>query len=278
MVKLSTTVDPGSGEIHLGLVGRMRSRIGDYSRPVRLWRHHKPRWLWTRTNPVGRLTAEYVRRHGLVVRHGPFEGLRYPPEAVARTSYLVPKLVGTYERQLHTLFRAAGRYSTFVEVGASDGFYCVGFARMNPRARVIAFETDRVERRIASRMSALNGVDLEIRGTAGPAELAGLPVDGTLLMVDIEGAEVELLDPAATPTLARTALLVEAHVGMRPQVVEVLTDRFASTHDVQVFRDERTPPQPPDELRGLSKADVALLLSEGRASSDTWLYFTPTAP
>lgn len=276
MVKLSSTVDPGTGEVRLGSLGRLRSAVGDYSAAVRLWRHHKPRWLWRALTPVGRLTSDHVARYGLVVRHGPFAGLRYPAEAVGRSSYLVPKLLGTYERQVHPVFADAARYAAFAEVGASDGFYCVGFAMLNPDAEVVAFETDRVERRLAARMAELNGVALDVRGTAGAAELAEL-APGGLLMVDIEGAEVDLLDPEVSPVLRTTALLVEAHVGVRADVVEVLTGRFGSTHDVQAFRGDLRPPSPPPELAGLDPGEAALLLSEGRVSADVWLYLTPKA-
>lgn len=275
MPRLLTKVDPATGALTLGVVGRLRVLLGDYSPVVRFYRHHKPRWWWTRVNPVGRLTRQHVSRYGLTVRRGPFEGLRYPAAAVARTAFLIPKLVGTYERQLHDVFEGAGAGSTFVDIGCSDGFYCVGFARLHPGARVIGFETDRVERRIAVQMAELNDVAVQWRGTAGPDDIAALPAEGTLLMVDIEGAEGTLLDPRSSPVLRTVAVLVETHLSVDPGLEDLLTERFAPTHDVRRITSPAVPPVPP-ELAHLSTGDAALALSEGRVGSqDVWLHLTP---
>lgn len=277
MTRVTTTVDPETGVVSLGLLGRLGRRAGAYSPLVRLYRHHKPRWLWALVNPVGRMTLRFQKEYGLTVRYGPFQGLRYPPSAVGRSAYLVPKLLGTYESPLHTVFGDPRRYSTFVDIGASDGFYCVGFARLNPEASVVGYETDRVEQKISRDLATLNGVHIAMKGTAGRAELALLPKSGLLLMVDIEGDERDLLDPALSPRLRTATMLVETHVHAHPDLVEVLTSRFSATHDVTVIRGRSSSPSDFPELAGWDLQAASRILSEGWLALGLWMRFEPKA-
>lgn len=271
-----TTIDPETGVVdHLGLLGRLRYRLGPYSPLVRAYRHHKPRWLWGLIDPVGRMTLRFQRSYGLTVRHGPFAGLRYPPAAVGRSGYLVPKLLGTYESALHDVMQEAGRFSHFIDIGASDGYYCVGIALLNPGAVVVGYETDRVEQSIAKGLAALNGVDIEVRGTAGRSELASLPASGALLMVDIEGAERELLDPSASPRLRTTTMLVETHLEAHPDLVDVLTSRFSRTHEITVIGERRRSTINPAELADWDPEGVRRLMTEGRLTPGVWMLLRP---
>lgn len=277
MARVLTTVDPETGAVEPGVLGRLRLRVGAYSPLVRLYRHHKPRWLWGLVNPVGRMTLRFKRQHGLTVRYGPFRGLQYSPKAVGRSAYLVPKMLGTYESSLHRVFGDPQQYSTFVDIGASDGYYCVGFARLNPEASVVGYETDRVERKLAKELATLNGVHITMQGSAGRAELASLPDSGLLLMVDIEGDERELLDSMLTPTLRTATILVETHVGAQADLVEALTARFSDTHEVIVIRGQAGSPPDFAELRGWNPGAVRLILSEGRQAHGLWMLFEPRA-
>jgi hypothetical protein len=258
----------------VGLPGRLRQRLGPYSPLVRCYRHHRPRWLWALTSPVGRMTLSFVRRHGLTVRHGPFAGMRFPASAVGRSGQLVPKLLGTYEAPLHPVFHDARHYTLFADVGAGDGYYCVGFARLNPAATVVGYETDPVERRVAAALAACNGVQVTWRGTAGPADLDAVPATGALVLVDIEGAERELLNPARSPRLGGATVLVEVHPHVHADVVDVLRERFAPTHRVRLLEDAQPDPGRAEAL-GASPGDAALMTSEGRWAPGRWMLLTP---
>ena len=80
------------------------------------------------------------RATGDVVAAGPFAGMRYVRGAVG--SVLPPKLLGLYERELHTAIAriVAAAPDEVVDAGAAEGYYAVGLARALPRCRVTAFE------------------------------------------------------------------------------------------------------------------------------------------
>jgi hypothetical protein len=211
-----------------------------------------------RSRRVSRLTREFAAWHGLVVSGGPFAGLAYPD---LEATSLIPKLLGAYERELHTAVETAIRAGPelIVNVGAADGYYAVGLARRCPAAAVHAFEADPAQRALLARVAAANGVEVRIAGAA--TDLGALP-ERTLLVMDCEGCEADLLTPA---NLETATIIVELHDFATPG--HRIIARFEDTHDVALVP---TAPQPPARGSG-----VALALSEYRPGPMRWAVLTP---
>ncbi|HVS13027.1 MAG TPA: hypothetical protein VMV46_03820 [Thermoanaerobaculia bacterium] len=211
---------------------------------------------------------------------GPFAGMRYP--TLASGSTLLPKLVGTYEMELHGVISAilATRYERIVNIGAAEGYYAVGLARAAPGwPPVVAFDTEIVARRRLRRLAASNGVEdrIEVRGACQPKDLRELVGSGTLVLSDCEGAEDELLDPTKVPSLQDADLLVELHGHRDPGLPQRVVDRFRASHRVELIV-----PAPRDlsrhpELCRLSEADRALAAAERRAGTEIWAWATSRA-
>jgi hypothetical protein len=221
-----------------------------YPRALRRWRAAQGAW---RSRRVAAVTRRFVAWHGLTVSGGPFAGLVYPDQTALS---LAPKLLGIYERELHGAIEAAIRAApgVIVNVGAADGYYAVGLARRVPGATVIAYEADATQRALCMRVAAANGVDIELRGAAGPGDLAG----ADLIVMDCEGCERALLAPPLAATI-----IVELHDFLAPGIGEDVAARFAATHDVTFVP---TAPQPPAN---------ELLLSEYRPGPMRWAVMTP---
>jgi hypothetical protein len=221
-----------------------------YPRALRRWRGAQGAW---RARRVAAVTRRFVAWHGLTVSGGPFGGLVYPDRAPIS---LVPKLLGIYERELHGAIEAAIRAqpAVIVNVGAADGYYAVGLARRLPTATVIAYEADAGQRELCRRVAAANGVDIDIRGTAGPGDVGG----AALVVMDCEGCERALLQPPVDATV-----IVELHEFVHTGIADEIAQRFVATHDVTLVP---TAPQPPHS---------ELLLSEYRPGPMRWAVMTP---
>jgi hypothetical protein len=221
-----------------------------YPRALQRWRRAQGAW---RSRRVAAVTRRFVAWHGLTVSGGPFAGLAYPDAAALS---LVPKLLGIYERELHGAIEAAIRVqpAVIVNVGAADGYYAVGLKRRCPDATVVAYEADGHQRDLLRRVAAANGVDVDVRGAAGPGDLAG----ASLIVMDCEGCERALLDPGQPATV-----VVELHDFLDPGVGEAIAERFAPTHDVRIVP---TGPQPPPS---------ELAFSEYRPGPMRWAVMTP---
>lgn len=225
-----------------------------------------------------------VRRIGGRVLSGPFRGMRYVHEAVG-SSYL-PKLLGTYELELHPVvdkLRGMG-FGLVVDVGAAEGYYAVGAALLWPSARVVAFEAEATGRLLCGELAARNGARarVEVLGFADLRSFGGVldRAGGapTLVIMDVEGAEVALLDPAATPALARATILVECHDDEGNPIAETLRARFGATHSVETYASRRRTladfplrDRPP---LGWS-VPVMAAMAEHRPRRMEWLFMTP---
>jgi hypothetical protein len=224
-------------------------------------------------------TEEYVRRHGLVVRHGPFEGMRYLEGLETTSGDLVAKLAGTYEAELTPTVAAwvGEGFPHVVDVGSAEGYYAVGFAHAMPGTTVYAFDIDPLAREHCSAMAALN--DVESRVVIGemctPVTLADLPQDGVALLADCEGYERTLLDPGTAPRLRSWTILVELHEFLDPEITALLTARFADTHDIEIIEEAPHDGAGVPELEFLDPGTRALLLSERRPARMRWAALRP---
>lgn len=219
-------------------------------------------------------------RNGTTVLAGPFAGMAYPVRAAegARAA----RLLGAYEASLEPVIEtiAARPYAQVVDIGCAEGYYAVGLARRMPQARILARDTSAAAQDLCKDLARVNGVEdrVQVGGLFTHADFALCLAAPTVLICDIEGAEADLLDPAAAPGLRQADILVEVHEGMRPGLLADLTARFATSHRItridRTLRPDRLPPWAED----LSDLDRLLLLWEWRASPTPWLWMETLHP
>jgi hypothetical protein len=194
--------------------------------------------------------------------------MTYPREA-ALNRHSVPKLLGTYEMELHpTLERARQRrYDCVIDVGTAEGYYAVGLARLL-RIPVYAYEPEPMERRLSQEMADCNGVSALVHmGTLFTrADIKPLADQRALLICDCEGFEAELFDAESVAWTGRWDLLIELHGDAEqnlPKLPWPHTTRLISAEHRDAT--DRYP-----ELRGVGESDV--LLSEFRGGHQYWLW------
>jgi len=237
------------------------------------------------TGTLEQVVHEVVRREvpDLVVRHGPFRGMRYP-ELAAAGSTLFPKLLGSYERELADIIESisAGAYTDIVDIGCAEGYYAVGLAMRIPTATVWAFDTDPHAIALCARMAALNGVKdrLRIGEFCSPDTLAALALSSRPLIVcDCEGYEARLFPSSLDPLLQRCALLIETHDFIDPAISRRLIARFVDSHEVQMISSlddiKKSHVYNYPELQPYDLKLRRLLLGEQRPAIMEWLWATP---
>jgi hypothetical protein len=219
----------------------------------------------------------------MVVRHGVFQGMRYPHRQSVG-SRLVPKLLGSYEREIHPLIErlCAVPYTDVVDVGCAEGYYAVGLALRLPSARVVAFDVDPQARELCSSMAAINGVAdrVTVREICDEATLCSLQFRGRALIVaDCEGYERELFTPRSVTALARHDVLVEVHDFVDIGISGYLRDVFAATHTVEEFQSlddiHKAQQYEYEELESFDLASRRVLLGEYRPAIMSWFYMRP---
>lgn len=205
---------------------------------------------------------------------GPFRGMRYFEKGDAWSQ----RILGTYEIEIREAIQSLldVPFNTIVDVGAADGFYAVGFARLFPAARSVAFEMLLHKQPLIRELAELNGVQLDVRGEANPRSLSDLLSElPCLVFIDAEGAEAEILDPAISPGLTSCHILVELHEFARPGLPALLESRFSQTHAIQRFpRRPRTAADLPFKP-GLLKPWYMSMMADGRPYQQEWWLMTP---
>lgn len=224
------------------------------------------------------INKAFVDRHGLKVLGGPFAGMTYVPLSVG--SAYVPKLLGSYECELHPAINTAIQegYDGIVDVGCAEGYYAVGFARSMPGAQVFAFDTALEGRSLCAAMARGNDVEdrVTIAGTCDHAQLNALLTTGrNLVICDCEGYEYHLLRTESVPNLRRAHLLVELHPWAEPVASQAFLQEFAPTHDIHVLTSRDRCPEDFPPLAFLPKEKQQTAVNEWRPKDQQWVIMSP---
>ena len=148
------------------------------------------------------IASALIERHGAKVLSGPFAGMKYIDKSAG--SSLTPKLVGSYENELHGVLSQilANTYDTVVDVGCAEGYYAVGLAmRLGGTPAIYAYDTNRGAQAQCSELLAKNSAQNKviIAGFCDSAKLQSIVQGRALVFCDCEGYEIELLQTRSGP-------------------------------------------------------------------------------
>jgi hypothetical protein len=220
---------------------------------------------------LDRLAREVSRATGNRVAAGPFAGMRLDYELFP--VHASPKFLGTYEQELHKVIERAIqlRPKYVLNIGCAEGFYAVGLAIRLNDVPVFAADADPKALSATVKNAKLNGVLARVYpvGIVRPRQLSRyLRADASLLVMDCEGAEFTLLDPANDPVLFRTNILVEIHpeFGDKREIIR----KFAGTHNIIEISPlgRAAPDNLVDSIRGIDMLSAA----DERRGNEHWLF------
>jgi SAM-dependent methyltransferase len=222
-----------------------------------------------------------IKEAGNVVQSGPFAGMELPTEFCWGDGHRLPKLLGSYEAELHPWLEAIVKqpYDLVMDIGCAEGYYVVGLARAFPATvRVCGFDISRKAQRICRAACERNGVSdrVTIGGKCDAEDLRLLlsQAKRPLLVVDCEGGEVELLCDNRDPQLDSADILVECHDFMDRAITPKLYRRFSDTHNIEQVRERNRDPEQFPFLQRLGGFQRVLAVCEFRPESMHWLMCT----
>lgn len=233
----------------------------------------------TRRQIEARLDAQGLYPDSIV--NGPFAGMTLPPKALFLDARF-EKTFGAYEYELFPLIQSLGQnpnaFDQLINIGAADGFYTVGLAQLFPQAKVLAYEPNQIKTPVLLETARLNHVAdrIELSGLCSPDVLNRLtPTPKTLLIVDVDGYEKPLLDPAQVPWLTSVSLLIETHDCFVPGITELLKQRFQPTHQIEEISMAGPPYASIPPLKSLTMHQVDSMVGSERPNLQSWLWMTP---
>ena len=150
----------------------------------------------------------------LTVRNGPFKGMRYP-RAKSCGSVLFPKLLGSYERELHPLIERLRNYRDIHDIGCAEGYYLVGLGMLNSHAMLTGYDTNKRALKQCMEMAKLNGVEQRMVLKPWCDGQFSFPYRGGLIVCDVEGYEAKLFTKDVDADL-----LIEIHDGKDASIID----------------------------------------------------------
>ncbi|PAW80032.1 MAG: hypothetical protein B9S32_01495 [Verrucomicrobia bacterium Tous-C9LFEB] len=219
----------------------------------------------------------------LRVLAGPFAGLKFPSIEQVSLSKVLPKILGSYEEELHPVIRSlkSNTYSTIINIGCAEGYYAVGLAMRFPQARVYAFDLNATSREQAAYMAKMNGVQdrISFHGLFSPETIEKFQWEGPLLIVcDCEGGEYSLITPEIWKNCTFDALIEIHDCRAATGKAAELAARFAPTHHPQwICGTDRHEAKYPN-LSSFSSGERYRILNESRPGLMDWLWLHRLTP
>jgi precorrin-6B methylase 2 len=237
-----------------------------------------PKKLWP--SQCAHRTFEKISREPRIL-DGPFRGMHYV--FTSQGSALIPKLLGIYEKELHTIIKRLNKnsYKGIYVIGAGEGYYAVGMALKHPNTKVLAYEANTAAHDKICQIATRNGVikQIEIRGCCEANDMKAIEPE-FLVIMDVEGAEEHLLNPVAFTGLAKSTILFEAHFSPEETQPKILR-KFASTHFVTrvdtVERSWRDIRSLPFALLFYIRRNIGFWIDEMRGGPMQWYLLSPRA-
>jgi hypothetical protein len=224
----------------------------------------------------------YSSEDAVRILSGPFRGMSY--HNTSAFGPIAPKWLGSYENEIWDWIEhcCANHYENIVNVGSADGYYAVGLVWRCSTTRVFAYDIDPFARQATLRLAQANGLAdrLLIRSECSYPELSPLRPHKTLLIIDIEGTEVQFLDPAHCSALKEFDMIVELHesakFGTTIDAEKILSDRFGLTHALQrrsqTDRTQWCAENREVWSRCLTEEEVSRATNEFRTCKQAWLW------
>lgn len=219
----------------------------------------------------------------LAVLHGPFAGMRYPVLQSFGSSF-PPKIIGSYERELHHLIEKFCRenYTEIIDIGCAEGYYAIGLAMRIKTAKVYAFDSNSEAIESCKLMAEINNVsDRIVLGTYCDEQvLSSLRfAKKALIISDCEGFEKKLFTRKIASILADHDLLIEIHDFIDNEISTTIRANFHQTHTISSIRsisdDDKVNSYHYDEINGFNEVGKRRLLAERRSTIMEWYYLTP---
>ena len=220
--------------------------------------------------------------------NGPFKGMIISENSFWQMTDFSSIILGFYERQVLDFVVEKCielEKPLFINIGAADGFFAIGLIKNGFVNEAICFELTSKGRQTIKRNCVKNEIEnsaLKIFGRADIDFYKNLPScsKNTIVLIDVEGFEFELLTNEALEFLKDSTIIVELHTHFLLEGELKLTNlikRASSYFSVNFINSGARDPHSIKELFDFNENDKWLLCSEGRAVSMKWLVLNPSS-
>jgi len=185
-----------------------------------------------------RILKDYFK-NDIYVLDGPFKGMLYGD--VAYGSSLLPKVFGTYEQHIHPWIEEIidKKYKKILNIGCAEGYFSSGFAIRNKDSQIYAYDTNKEALKTNREIVTKNKIEnVILKEECTIKELENLIDENAFIFCDIEGGEIDLIDPRKSKKLLEADYIIETHDFKLDGITEEMVNRFKDTHEIEVISDD----------------------------------------
>lgn len=222
---------------------------------------------------VAEIAEQVILYTGRVVQAGPFKGMKLPEESSWGSGDILPKILGTYEQELHVSIETliARQPEIVMNIGCAEGYYAVGLAKRMAGIQVNAYDTDVNALMLCADAVRLNHAEMVSTGreTCIKPDIRAVRERKSLYVIDCEGAELKYVENPEN--FVKADLIIECHDFKEANVAFTISERLAATHDIRCVREGPRDPSSIELLWGLNTMERYAAISEMRPSLMWWV-------
>lgn len=243
------------------------------------------REAWRKETVTQRLERISLETYDLckgTVSQGLLKGLQLNRDTWWGKSDLGAQCLGLYEKEILDLISAQEPFDTFLDIGAADGYYSVGLLHAKMTKKAICFEISEKGQRAINESWMRNDKpgQLEVYGEANEKSILSVAsnlTDKTLVLIDIEGLEFQLLSKEVIAALGKCIVIIEIHNwidGFEKKYPDLLKN-LDRLFDISIISPSERNTQSIELLRSYTDDNRLLVSSERRPCLMRFLHLTP---
>jgi len=243
------------------------------------------REAWRKETVAQRLERVSLETYDLckgTVSQGLLKGLQLNKDTWWGKSDLGAQCLGLYEKEILDFISAQSPFDTFLDIGAADGYYAVGLLHAKMAKKAICFEISEEGQRAINENWLRNEKpgELEVHGEANEKSIASVAsnlTDKTLVLIDIEGFEFQLLSKEVISALRKCTVIIEIHnwIDGFENEYPVLLKNLDRFFDISIIAPSERNIQNIELLRSYTDDNRLLVSSERRPCLMRFLHLTP---
>lgn len=219
------------------------------------------------------------------VKYGSFAGLRLTHQSSWDPSTRGNMLLGLYEKEVVTsIVTSSYQKDYFIDIGAADGYLCLGVLAAKLFKHSYCFESTSKGQETILANAKLNNLTNQISlfGKAEENFLSNIPqshLKNSLVLIDIEGAEFDILTSDNIEKLKGAHLIIELHhmfLHNGNLLLSSLRERVEKMFKIELLEVGPRDLSGIPEISNWSDTDRWILCSEGRPMAPIWWKLTPS--
>ena len=230
------------------------------------------------------INFKHAKLNNYIVQNGLMKGLKLNQDQFWNKDDLGAKIYGFYEQEVQKRISKIAinhKKTTFINIGAADGFFSIGLLLSKKIKKSIAFEMNINGQKSILKNAKLNKVEnsIKVYGELNEKNFQSFfsnnfNFKNSLILCDIEGFEYELFSKKILKIIQYSHIIIEIHPTDKNKEEKLLKDVKKHFTVETIFNNINNLNQI-SSIHDLNDIERSLLICEGRSFIGKWWILSP---